>query len=567
MPFERHDLNPPGAAPVPVTANVRFWDLDGDGKLEVVVCDMGHGVVLYGDPLKTPGELREIARIPNPDHSEMVDLDRDGRQDLLIADLGDFLPADHEKGSVVWLRQTAPGVFEKIVLAEKLPRVADARAADFDGDGDLDLLVAAFGWHTVGGTFLFENETTDWSAPRFTGFPVDARPGPIHVPPVDLNGDGRLDFVVLLSQQFERVVVYLNRRRGGFRPVEIFKAPTPVWGHSGLQMADLDGDGDLDVLLSNGDTLDDATVKPYHGIRWLENKGDLEFERHDLAAMAGVHRAQAADLDGDGDQDIAACSFLPDPEGKLGAPRFDRVAGADRAGGLRPAHPRDREDVPRHPGPGRLRRRRRRGHAGGEHDRLHVRQDRHRHRERQLGRSSGRTGRETPVHRLVARIGPGLLRGGRLRADRLGDDPADAVRGPGLLLGHDPLDLLALPGGVLGAARDGSRPPPAARGPSCGRGLSSTTRSRCSTASASRPWSASTRPEAEVDGDVVRPQPPGALEVDEGLVALVLLAQERPQEQLGLEVVRVDRHLVAEGLDRSRPVVLLHQALAPQEAL
>jgi hypothetical protein len=316
--FERHLLNPPGAAPVPVTANVRFWDLDGDGRLEVVVCDMGHGVVLYGDPAKTPGELREIAKIPNPDHAEMVDLDQDGRQDLLVADLGDFLPADHEKGSVIWLRQTSPGAFEKIVLAAKLPRVADARAADFDGDGDLDLLVAAFGWHTVGGTFLFENETTDWSAPQFTGFPIDARAGPIHVPPVDLNGDGRLDFVVLLSQQFERVVVYVNRPRGGFRPVEIFKAPTPVWGHSGLQMTDLDGDGDLDVLLSNGDTLDDATVKPYHGIRWLENRGDLEFERHDLAAMAGVHRAQAADLDGDGDQDIAACSFLPDPEGQLG---------------------------------------------------------------------------------------------------------------------------------------------------------------------------------------------------------------------------------------------------------
>jgi hypothetical protein len=101
--------------------------------------------------------------------------------------------------------------------------------------------------------------------------------------------------------------------------VEIFKAPTPVWGHSGLQMADIDGDGDLDVLLTNGDTLDDATVKPYHGIRWLENRGDLEFERHDLVAMAGVHRAQAADLDGDGDQDIAAVSFLPDPDAKLGA--------------------------------------------------------------------------------------------------------------------------------------------------------------------------------------------------------------------------------------------------------
>jgi hypothetical protein len=320
VPFARHLLSPPEASPVPIVANVRFWDLDGDGGLEVVACDMGHGVVLHGDPLKHPGTLREIARIPNPDHAEMVDLDRDGRQDLLVADLGDFLPADHEKGSVVWLRQVAPGQFEKRVLIEKLPRVADARAADFDGDGDLDLIVACFGWHTVGGTFLYENETTDWSAPRFVGFPIDARPGPIHVPPVDLNGDGRMDFVLLLSQQYERVMAYLNRRRGGgFQPVEIFKAPTPVWGHSGLQMTDMDGDGDLDVLLTNGDTLDDATVKPYHGIRWLENRGDLVFERHDITAMAGVHRAQAADLDGDGDQDVAACSFLPDPDGTLGA--------------------------------------------------------------------------------------------------------------------------------------------------------------------------------------------------------------------------------------------------------
>ncbi len=317
--FERHLLDPPEASPVPIVANVRFWDLDGDGRLEVVACDMGHGVVLHGDPLDKTGALREIAKIPNPDHAEMVDLDQDGRQDLLVADLGDFLPSDHEKGSVVWLRQTAPGEFERRVLIEKLPRVADARAADFDGDGDLDLIVACFGWHTVGGTLLYENETTDWNEPRFVGFPIDARPGPIHVPLVDLNGDGRIDFVLLLSQQYERVMAYLNRRRGGgFQPVEIFKAPTPVWGHSGLQMADMDGDGDLDVLLTNGDTLDDATVKPYHGIRWLENKGDLVFERRDIAAMAGVHRAQAADLDGDGDQDVAACSFLPDPDGTLG---------------------------------------------------------------------------------------------------------------------------------------------------------------------------------------------------------------------------------------------------------
>jgi hypothetical protein len=75
-------------------------------------------------------------------------------------------------------------------------------------------------------------------------------------------------------------------------------------------MVDLDGDGDLDVLLTHGDTFDDAVVKPYHGIQWLENRGAFPFVDHTLAEMPGVSRAQAVDLDGDGDLDIVACALL-----------------------------------------------------------------------------------------------------------------------------------------------------------------------------------------------------------------------------------------------------------------
>jgi hypothetical protein len=243
-----------------------------------------------------------------------VDLDKDGKQDLLIADLGDFMPGDHEKGSVVWLRQTAPLVFEKHVLIEHIARTADVEAADFDGDGDLDLVVAAFGWHTVGGIYVYENQTTDWSHPVFSGYPVDARAGGIHVPPVDLNGDGRMDFVALISQQFEHVVAFINRKGGGFRPETIFRAIVPVWGSSGIQVVDMDADGDPDLLMTNGDSLDDFTIRPFHGVRWFENKGEFPWVQHDLALMPGVHRAQAADLDGDGDLDVVACAFLPNAE-------------------------------------------------------------------------------------------------------------------------------------------------------------------------------------------------------------------------------------------------------------
>jgi hypothetical protein len=54
-------------------------------------------------------------------------------------------------------------------------------------------------------------------------------------------------------------------------------------------------------------------LKPYHGVQWLENEGTFPYTHHWLAAMHGASRAVAADFDGDGDQDVAAVSFLPSP--------------------------------------------------------------------------------------------------------------------------------------------------------------------------------------------------------------------------------------------------------------
>jgi hypothetical protein len=300
-------------------ASTQLFDLDRDGKLEIVACDMGHGLVLVGDPARRPGELREIAKVPNPVRASLADLDRDGLDDLLVADIGFFLPEDHEKGAVVWLRRKADGSYEKHVLAEKLPRVADVQAADFDGDGDLDLVVAAFGLYTRGGVLLLENRTTDWKEPQFATTTLDERTGATLVPVADFDGDGRPDFVALLAQQHETVVAFLNRGAGAFEKKAVFAARTPAWGSTGIDLADFDGDGDVDVLMTNGATLDDATVKPWHGVRWLENRGGFPFEAHELAALPGAHRARAADLDGDGDLDVAAAAFLPDPEHTRGA--------------------------------------------------------------------------------------------------------------------------------------------------------------------------------------------------------------------------------------------------------
>jgi hypothetical protein len=189
--------------------------------------------------------------------------------------------------------------------------VADVQAADFNGDGKLDLVVAVFGWRKTGEILYLENRTTDWSKPEFVPHVVDSRHGAIHVPVCDLNGDGKPDFVALISQEYETVVAFLNEGGGRFRKETIYSAPHPAFGSSGIQLVDLNGDGRLDVLYTNGDSMDSHWLKAYHGVHWLENRGTFPFVPHTLTAMPGVQRAVAADLDGDGLKDVVAVSWLP----------------------------------------------------------------------------------------------------------------------------------------------------------------------------------------------------------------------------------------------------------------
>jgi hypothetical protein len=298
----------------PALSNVRFVHLSDERKLDVVACDMVSGRVLLLRPYESGARFRLLSdAIANPAHAEVVDLDRDGIKDLVVANLGFAFPTDKRFGSVVWLRGGADGSYRPFTLAGGLGRVADVQAADFDGDGDLDLIVAEFGWLESGDILLVENRTTDAGKPEFVPSLVDARHGTIHVPVADLNGDGRPDFVALISQEHERVVAFLNEGGGRFSPREIYAAPHPAFGSSGIQLVDLDRDGDLDVLMSNGDSLDSHLLRPYHGVQWLENRGTYPFRSHPLTAFYGAQRAVAADVDGDGDLDVVAVSFLPGP--------------------------------------------------------------------------------------------------------------------------------------------------------------------------------------------------------------------------------------------------------------
>ena len=301
--------------PFPATTHVNFVRLQPKKNLDLIVCDARVDRILALDTDKKPPEWSVLGPALVPSHAEVVDLDGDGRTDVIAACLGQFFPTDDKVGSVVWLRATADGKFSPITLLDGVGRVADVQAADFNGDGLTDLIVAVFGWRKGGEILYLQNRTTDWDNPHFESHRIDNRHGTIHVPVVDLNKDGLPDFVALISQEHETVVAFLNEGEGRFRKETIFAAPHPAFGCSGIQLVDMDRDNDLDVLLTNGDVLDRPYIlKPYHGVQWLENNGRYPFDHHPIASMYGAARAVAADMDGDNDIDVVAVSFLPASE-------------------------------------------------------------------------------------------------------------------------------------------------------------------------------------------------------------------------------------------------------------
>lgn len=308
-------------------ASISFIDwTNGPSSGSFWISDMEHGSVVQ-QSIEGKVAWNRSDLCANPAAVRICDLDQNAEPDLILADLGSFQPADHDRGRLIWLPNFSRADSKPITILEKVGRVADAHVGDFDGDHRPDLVVAEFGWHRTGGIHVLYNREDNSATPavRFDRQTVDSRPGTIHVPTADLNGDGRLDFVALISQEYEVVVAFLNEP-DGFRKVNLGESNDPAWGSSGLQLTDLDNDGDLDVLVTNGDSFDSHLIKPYHGISWLENKGHLEFQKHRLTAFPGVHRALAADFDRDGDLDIAAAAMLPRPllQGR-DASEFDSV--------------------------------------------------------------------------------------------------------------------------------------------------------------------------------------------------------------------------------------------------
>ena len=213
------------------------------------------------------------------------------------------------------------------VVLEDLFRMADIEVADLNGDGRLDFIVCGFG--SITGSVAWYEALEGGDFREHVLLPL---PGAVKARTHDFNDDGLLDIMVLVSDAREGLHLLINEGGGEFELRTVFETHS-AYGHTFLELHDFNGDGLMDALAVNGDNVDSDpynTSKNYHGLRIYLNRGGLQFEEAWFYPMYGAFIARAADFDADGDLDIAAVSFYPD----FTNPRRESFAYLENRGGL-----------------------------------------------------------------------------------------------------------------------------------------------------------------------------------------------------------------------------------------
>lgn len=273
---------------------VRLHDVNGDGRLDIVTGGEQGGVIRVcyqpgRDKTREAWPCETVGRVGDPEDAVAVDLDGDGRVDVVSSSEGRTRAMHvHWNRASGWMTEALPAAQGAMQWMFALP-------FEVDGKHGVDLVAAGKNEGAWLGWFEAPADARDLKAWRWR--PIRRVGWVMSIEAADMNGDGRPDLLVSDRRGEQRGVFWLeNTGRGDWPEHAIGGEDREVMF---LTRADLDGDGLEDVL---------TAAKPreilFH--RRLDRTGrKWETSRISLPARAGTAKAvRVADLDGDGQPEI-----------------------------------------------------------------------------------------------------------------------------------------------------------------------------------------------------------------------------------------------------------------------
>lgn len=225
---------------------------------------------------------------------------------LDVLEAGMLHPNDLPLGQLTRLGKN--NLKESQVLIDSLYRPVHATFGDLNNDSREDMVICQFGHHKGKLSYYLQQEDGTYRENVLSD-----QPGAINTCLLDFNKDGQLDILALFAQGDERIVLYQQHASGGYA-ARVLKQFPPVYGSMYMEVHDFNQDGLPDILYVNGDNFDYSKVlKPYHGIRILEQTPEGYLNEAYFYPMHGAAKAMAFDFDQDQDLDIVAGANFPGP--------------------------------------------------------------------------------------------------------------------------------------------------------------------------------------------------------------------------------------------------------------
>lgn len=295
--WERHRLGDDS----PSDVGGAVLDVDGDGWLDFVA-----GGAWY----------RNSGR-PAAERFERVVFDNDlaGVHDLVVADVdGDKRPdilTMSDKNDLRWYR-VPKDPRQRWECHPIGPAVhAGIGVGDIDGDGDLDVVRSNLWFENADG------KGNRWVIHENIPFGNPNQPYPLatHCVVLDLDRDGDNDLVMTENEIKGGRIGWLENLDGNGRSWQLHllaaSDPAPRGAYHSLIVADFDNDGDADICTCEMEGI--PGDKPPRWFIWenVDGKGRRFVERVILDANLGGHLVVAADLDGDGDLDVIGKLWRP----------------------------------------------------------------------------------------------------------------------------------------------------------------------------------------------------------------------------------------------------------------